>query len=129
MKKYILVIVISWFTLVCSAYSQENSYHSIQEALNHHIEELKSHFSYYDNIFIITNMDDKIALSERTFKVENGINAKFLQKKAQNYLVEVKVSTQLNYLKIDVTNYKVIKLSNKRINLVNLSNGHSYIIN
>jgi hypothetical protein len=128
MKRNILIVVTSWFIVTNSAYGQESTYHSIQEALNHHIEQLKSNISHYDKIFIMTNLSDSMTLADRVFKIENGINAKFLQKSDENYLIEIRVATETSYLKIYVTNYRVIRLSTKKVKLINLSNGDNYLI-
>jgi hypothetical protein len=127
MKKNVLIIVISCLMLG-TAYSQENTYHSIQEAINHHIEQLKANVRHYDNVFVITKLEDDITLPEKALKVEDGLDGKFLKKEDQNFLVEIKIETKVNYLKIGVTNYRVVKLSNKKLKLLNLSNGQTYII-
>jgi len=111
-----------------TAFSQENQYHSIQEALNHHIEQLKANVRHYDNVFVITKLEDDTALPEKALKVENGLDAKSLKKEDQNFLVEIKIETKVNYLKINITNYRVVKLSNKKLKLLNLSNGQTYIV-
>lgn len=120
-------MVISWCLFANIAYSQDSSYHSIQEILDHHIKELYKNISHYDNIFVIMNMGN-VTLQQGVFKVENGINAKFLRKRDRNYLVEAEIATQLNYIRIDGTNYRVIKISKRKVKLVNLSNGQIYII-
>ncbi len=127
MKKLVLIIVI-FGCIINTARSQENTYHSIQEALNHHIEQLKVNIGHYDNMFIATKLEDNITLPKNVLRIENTIEARFLKKEDQNFLVEVRIATQLNYIKIDVTNYRVVKLSNKKLKLLNLSNGQTYII-
>ena len=127
MKKLVLIIVI-FGCIINTARSQENTYHSIQEALSHHLEQLKANIGHYDNIFIATKLEDNITLPKNVLRIENTIEAKFLKKEDQNFLVEIRVATQLNYLKIDVTNYRVVKLSNSKIKLLNLSNGQTYMI-
>ena len=127
MKKLVLIIVI-FGCLTNMARSQEKTYHSIQEALSHHLEQLKVNIGHYDNIFIATKLEDSITLPKNVLRIENNIEAKFLKKEDQNFLVEIRIETQLNYLKIDITNYRVVKLSNKKVKLLNLSNGQSYTI-
>jgi hypothetical protein len=128
MKKWILITIL--FCIACnnSVYCQERNYHSIQQVLSHHIEQLKTNIGHYDNIFIITNLEDSLILPKNVLRVESRIDAKFLNKKNRDFLVEARIATQLNYLKIDITNYRIVKLSNKKIKLLNLNNGQTYII-
>lgn len=128
MKKYFPILIIPWIIISNPVFSQVNSYHSIQEALNHQIEELKRYIGHFDHVFVVTNLDDSITLSGKVFNIESGINAKFIKKRDKDFLIGIKIATQLNYLKIDMTNFRVIKLSNKEIHLINLSSGHTYLI-
>lgn len=126
MYRIILLLVIFCSGNIAIAQSKPTS--SIQDAVNQHLSELKKHLAGYDNIFLLTKVDDQLSVSEKVWKVENGLNAKMLKKKDKNYLVVVKVSSQSEYLKIDMINYSVAKISNKELKLINLNNGGTYIV-
>ena len=128
MKKYTLIALFFCFVSAKNLYGQENSFHSLEEAITNNIEKLKNLIGNYDNIFLTTNTDSSLIMPAKIYKVENGINAKFLKKNDKNYFIEVRIAAKLNFLKIDITNYRVIKLSSKKIHLINLSNGQTYVI-
>jgi len=128
MKKVSLIIILFWFVSNNISYCQENNYHSVQQVLSHHIGQLRSEIGHYDHIFIITNLEDSVILPAKVLRVENRIDTKFLKKKDKNFLVEIKIANQLNYLKIGITNYRIVKLSKKKIELLNLNSGHTYVV-
>lgn len=118
----ILIFGILFSNLV---FCQKQVYHSIQEALDSNLTNLQNHIGHFDNIFIISNLDDSIMLPSKIFRVIGNINAKFLKKGDLNYLVEITIPTQLDDFQIEITNYKIIRLSKKKIKLSNLSNGQT----
>lgn len=128
MKKYILLLIIISSGAFGRAYSQDTLYHSIQEVLDHHLEQFKAKVSRFDNVFIQTKLDDTVNLPPKVLRIQNDIDAKYLKGNDKNFLIEVRIATQVNYIKMDITNYRVVKLSNKKIKLINLSNGATYFI-
>lgn len=90
--------------LTNSVFSQEKSFHSIQETLDYHINQLKGDIRNYTNVFIVTGLGDNLKVSENVLQVDNSLNAKFLNKKDQNFLVKLFINVNSSPLKIDITN-------------------------
>jgi len=118
MKKTIFGILTLFLSLNNIAISQVKSFHSIEQVTDYNVEELKSHFKHYDNIFISTSLDSTIQLPQHVFKIENSINPKFLNKGDQDFLVYVFIHSQSNHLIVDISNARLIKQSNKKLRLI-----------
>lgn len=127
MKKYNLTITFC-FILNSVVLCQEKSFHIIQEALNFHISEFKSHLNHYDNIYIVTTVDENISLPEHVFQIGNVLNPKFLKKKDQDFLIKLVLYNRGDTVKMDAINFRIIKRSNRKIDLLNMSNGQTYVI-
>lgn len=114
--------------IVPLSYAQTNSYSTVREAVDYHISRLKEDVRNYDNIFVVTSLGDDVDLSERVYQIENGLNASLLKKEDVNYLVKIMIDLKSETLKVDIANFRVIKKSRKRLHLVNLSTGGTYLI-
>ena len=128
MKSYIFIILILVFFMPNSAFTQTRTFHSVQEVIDDDINEMKGIFKDYDNIFITTSLDTGLKFQRNIFKVDNGLNAKFLKKKDRNFVINLFIHNKENHLIIDVTNARVIKKSNKKLQLIYFENGQKYII-
>ncbi len=128
MKKVTFCFLLFIIFLTNSVFSQKKSFPSIQEALDYHVTQLKGDIRNYTNVFIVTSLGDSLNVSENVFQVENSLNAKFLNKKDQNFLVKLFIDVNSSPLRIDVANFRVVKQSNRKIKLKNLGNGNSYTI-
>jgi len=128
MRKATICFLLFIIFLINSVFSQEKSFHSIQEALDYHVTQLKGDVRNYTNVFIVTGLGDSLKVSRGVFQVDNSLNAKFLNKKDQNFLVKLFINVNSNPLRIDVVNFRVIKQSSRKIKLINLGNGNSYTI-
>jgi hypothetical protein len=109
--------------------AQEKSFSTIQEVLTYHLNELKGSIGRYDRIFMVTSIEDQAVFPDKVYQVENSLNPKFLKKGNHYFLVKLVFYTGTNHAKIDAVNYRIIKESNKRLRLLNLSNGNTYVIN
>lgn len=121
------VILLFGLSLCGFAPHQETVCHSLQEALDSHVKELKTRINGYDNIFVVTNLKNA-STSDKLRIVESGLNARFLQSGDRNYLVEVRVDMESVNTKLYISNFRVYKKSNTKIELSNLNNGQTYII-
>jgi hypothetical protein len=126
--KRVILLIIAFNCLSGVSFAQENRPNSVQEIISQHLMELKKLITDYDNIFVATTIDEQLSLPEKVLKIENGINARLIKKRDKNYLVVVRIASQSDYIKIDMINYSVIKLSNKEVQLINLNNGKTYVI-
>ncbi|WP_149526261.1 hypothetical protein [Sphingobacterium hotanense] len=126
--KYQVTFFLCFMFMIPLSYAQTNSFSTIKEAVNYHINRLKEDVRNYDNIFVITGLSEDVDLSERVYQVENGFNASFLKKDDTNYLVRIIIDLKSEVLKVDMINFRVIKKSRKAIHLINLSNGGTYFI-
>jgi hypothetical protein len=110
------------------SYAQNNSFSTIKEAVNYHINRLKKDVRNYDNIFVVTSLEEDVDLSERVYQIENGLNASLLKKDDTNYLVKIIIDLKSEVLKVDIVNFRVIKKSRKALHMINLSNRGTYFI-
>jgi len=128
MKNTTFILLFFLFAFSKSVFSQEKQFHSVQEILDHHITGLQKNISNYNHIFVTTNLADDLKAPAKVFQVENSLNAKFLNKKDENYLVKLSIYANSVPIKIDIANFKVVKISNKKLKLLNLGSGNSYTI-
>ncbi|MGM9475218.1 hypothetical protein ACS5PU_02265 [Pedobacter sp. GSP4] len=128
MKNTIFILLFFLSAFNKSVFSQEKEFHSLQEVLDHHIAGLQKNISNYSHIFITTNLAEGLKVPDKVFQVENSLNAKFLDKKDQNYLVRISIYANSVPVKIDISNFKVVKVTNKKLTLLNLGSGNTYTI-
>lgn len=126
--RYRVVFFICSMFLASLSRAQTKSYQTFKEVVDYHISKLKEDVRSYDNIFVITSLGDDVDLSERVYQVENGLNASLLKKEDMNYLVKIMIDLKSETLKVDIANFRVIKKSRKRLHLVNLSTGGTYLV-
>ncbi|MBF9141027.1 hypothetical protein [Hymenobacter properus] len=101
--------------------------HSLQEVIDIHTKELREHLPRYDHLFVVTNLDHVQAF-DKTVLVLSELNAHVLRRNDQDYLMDVRIEANGHDLRVRVANFKVMKMSNNRIELLNLNNGHVYLL-
>ncbi|MGV3461461.1 MAG: hypothetical protein ACO1N9_13515 [Flavobacterium sp.] len=124
MKLFLLSLLV--FSL--NAYSQESRLDSI---VTTHIKWFKETISKKNKLAIDFTYDvsDKSITTNKNIEIlSTGINPKRLKNKGEYYLIRFKILMKDDNVYLSTIHFKVEKVSNKELRLINLMNGTHYLI-
>jgi hypothetical protein len=128
-------IFVSFFlclALLGVCYSQDKTSKTLQEVIDKHIKQLKETLTTQKaKIYIIVNFDTGFFKDrENVFYVLPHLHSQFFKKDNEDsFLVEFIVSDDLAGIKIKAVNSRIIRKGKKNLELTNLGNGQTYILN
>jgi hypothetical protein len=123
MKKILSLLLI--LSCVAATYSQTSN-HDIDKIVSDHLKEFRNTVGQDAKVIIAFDYDAKSAiLNKNDFVLEPIINSKKI-KGNDTFFVRFLIINSGDHIAIRAINFKVIKVSRKHLELVNMDNGREY---
>ena len=118
-KKYFILFILAFsFQYNCHA---QNKQKSLDIIIKKHIEEFKNDFNISDEmLYVVFKYNYSDYKDDRVKFLEPTLDSLFVNKKS--YLIQFTLKNN----KLLAVNFKVIKVNNKELKLINLMNGKEY---
>ena len=126
--KYICILLL---VISASVYSQNGRQSQIDSIIETHVNELRQVIGNEPTVFIDLKYDfsaKTIAVTSNDLFIDWSIDAKRLKKNKDYFMVQFILKYEGDVLKLEGINFRIKKTSDKAINYINLTNGHSYTI-